>query len=936
MKLLCTADIHIHDYNAYSKYDEQGIPSRLTSFEILAEDILKHAINNQCKAIVVAGDITHAAITRPMVNNCCKLFFEKLSSIKNIKVIVTIGQHDCDTKAQTSNPVHSLINSIIPNKENIIYINELETFTLEDVRFCVKPWSEEIINYEKLPDSDVFISHGLVSGSVDCHGYEFKSGFNSNKLLEKYQLSVIGDIHCGQVIKNLNENKILIPGSPIQTSFKDDPNCGLWIADTDKKTLNFTPIYDIRDDGTYHKFIYVDENFSENLDLRHVHIRVKESKRHKIDKIKNESDSFELGSKELLEYAINAVHETKPSNPNLYEEILHLAYQKTRFENNTIPSNQIILEIKIKNFLSIKDFSLDFTKAYGDILISGQNGVGKSALTDSIFYLLFGEIPRELSVKEIPNNNTESEMKVSGIMSVEGQKYQIERGRTSERNPILDIYYFKNNKWISQKQSNIKKTQEYISNIIGYSSQDILALSYFSTNQLSTFSNLGSSDKHSLLGKLSSKEQLESLRKSACELKSDFETEWQNLEGKLVEIDSNLISKKERLENITFSISSESDRSSIDKSVRDYIGKDLKSSSMGSIRDYLKSRRKVIISSYNEENQERYELLSKEVKKIEFKLESNKRELSRKEYKLTSLKDKIREAKSGKCPECGNILEENKHLVTKYDDQMKILQKSLKKEKESYEKNKELYEVLRNKYISVESINKINHKIKMELRDLDLLLEKVESFLEKTSLERKETEKQICREEIEKLSKRKQIVSSEKDKVSEKVRVSKKILSDILSRSGIVATKIAKNVCSSLSESMNLMINDKKIFFSEVLPGKNIEIRASFNGKKPVSIRGMSGGQRRFTDILIMIALNNMFSKKYQLKNGLMGIVIYDEVFNYLDEIYLDLIHTALQCSISRTRLILTHENRLQSYFDKIIQVSLNEENQSNYDLIGF
>ena len=78
-------------------------------------------------------------------------------------------------------------------------------------------------------EADVFVGHGAVVGSKNADiisPYVFNSGFKQSELEQYFTLSVLGDIHHGQLFKDSSgSTRICVPGNPIMTTYKDDPNC---------------------------------------------------------------------------------------------------------------------------------------------------------------------------------------------------------------------------------------------------------------------------------------------------------------------------------------------------------------------------------------------------------------------------------------------------------------------------------------------------------------------------------------------------------------------------------------------------------------------------------------------------------------------------------------------------------------------------------------
>ena len=89
-----------------------------------------------------------------------------------------------------------------------------------------------------------------------------------------------------------------------------------------------------------------------------------------------------------------------------------------------------ILSLKLHNFLSHKDTEFNFTKS--DIYnILGHNGAGKSSISDSITWCLFGKSRVSGNGDELIHN-TEKEISVTVELESNSIKYKITRFK--ERN----------------------------------------------------------------------------------------------------------------------------------------------------------------------------------------------------------------------------------------------------------------------------------------------------------------------------------------------------------------------------------------------------------------------------------------------------------------------------------------------------------------------
>ena len=105
------------------------------------------------------------------------------------------------------------------------------------------------------------------------------------------------------------------------------------------------------------------------------------------------------------------------------------------------------------------------------------------------------------------------------------------------------------------------------------------------------------------------------------------------------------------------------------------------------------------------------------------------------------------------------------------------------------------------------------------------------------------------------------------------------------------------------------------------MTGKTFDVEASFRGELAVTLDGMSVGERRLVDILMLFSLNQIFCRHFGLGGGLLGLSAYDEVFTYLDPQYLDMAFDAISSSPARLRFVITHDETLMSYYSQVVKV---------------
>jgi DNA repair exonuclease SbcCD ATPase subunit len=96
---------------------------------------------------------------------------------------------------------------------------------------------------------------------------------------------------------------------------------------------------------------------------------------------------------------------------------------------------------------------------------------------------------------------------------------------------------------------------------------------------------------------------------------------------------------------------------------------------------------------------------------------------------------------------------------------------------------------------------------------------------------------------------------------------------------------------------------------------------------KTVPYASLSGGEKTRANLPLCMGLNKWISKKYGIKDGLLGIVILDELFANLDVKGRENVATLLtEEGRNRSVFVIDHNPTLESYTDHILQVSKENE----------
>lgn len=910
MKFLATADLHLRDYKTFNEDGSHiQIPSRLLLFRNLANDIAETAQSNNCKFIILAGDILDIHTNTPPVLNVLNEFLSIIS--KNCHVYLTHGQHDLSTKTVDNNISYltslTIFNSdkIHYHHDEIVHINKNggPSTSPKDVSIYFYGWTSAIP--ETMPEADIFIGHQMVAGSNDYFGYKFCNGYNPDYLSERYKFSILGDIHCQQIINN----NILVPGNPLQNNFKDPLKSGVWVID------NYVPEFIEFTSSVYPKFHLVE---SENdipetsPDNHHYKIMSHTSANTLTDSVKASSTLIDLWV--LIENLIEPLEDSeilKSLARDYYEEIL-----LETIEGRNLPSVELN-SLVIKDFLSIKNYEFIFPN--GLTLFTGPIGSGKSTLMEALPYVLFGKTSKSKYKDEISPNFYSGDPKVTLNFSINNNKYSITRG-------ISKLAFSVSGKEVSGNK--MSETQQLINEIIGISYEEFSSLIFFAQDTGSFFGRMSEDQQMSLMSLFlgSHTSRVELLNRVVQAQFKAYKEEVVVLEQTLRILNDNKVKYENNLEVL------EKDGNDIKLRQRELLvrkGYEVSDAVIdliidGQIKEAANMHFNVILDdviNYKDE----LTLVRTGLVENKYKVESI---LSKQSYKLKSLKEKetsltkkIADYKSGVCPECKQVLPTDTSL-------MESRLQELTSVKEELGKIEDL-EVLQDK---VSSFNKKISRIDIAMKGALETINKVKMF---SACERVSFRKT---EEIDLITTMLQDVEVEISDTITKLDDAKTqckyftVLNKQVFCDNGLKSKCIESVGFMLSDHVNNLF--KEVGLSVTVNIKTVSYRkggafdsgfdvsAYFDGVE-TTYRMASGGQRMLIDLASIISIYNLLSSLYGLEKGVLGLICLDEFVRYLDDENIEAVSDMLEHLVSQTKLLVSHDSKLKQLTSQnVINVS--------------
>lgn len=942
LRVLATGDIHIHDHAAFSTLGDDGIPSRLKLYQTLAEDIVTAATNHRADVIVIAGDLSHAPVVRPMVLHTIKNFLTTLVENRPWDVVLIPGQHDLDTKASAYDSAHSLP-GFYAQHPGLVYTASPGVFTVKGAKFYLRPWTPDRPDYSTFETADVFVGHGIVRGSTDAAGYQFVSNgcFNPSELMGRYGLSIIGDIHHRQTFDEGNRH-VVVPGAPIQASWKDDADCGFYAITllAGDAQIEFVPIRRLRKGPSpYHWFFHTSDKPLDVKTFPNGHWRKPAAKLYE----ESTGDAIEAPAtpdgKTVLDVTLHLLGKHADGiDAKVAQEIIRRAYGQCAFgAKGIIASDQRLLSLSVRNFLSIDTLDLDVAEQMaGDWLIYGPNGSGKTSLVEAIYYLVTGDTTKGLTVSDMPNRyGPSNEFEVSGSVRIGNDTYSIRRGR-SKAGPFLNFSRVKDGGSVSLDGRSIAETQAALDRLTGLSAETIRLLAYFSARNEVTFTDLKPAAKNDLLNLLSGADIVEELGAKVAEMQRTFSSKFDEETGAIRFMEQEKVRVMNQLQAYRLKASEADDGQG--EALRQEAGKLDDAALLLGLRDIpemLKQRVSEMLDGLDPTIQADYRAAGDKLAKLSASLVRLTEQASAMETAAKKAREGQERVKhAGTCPTCNQPLPSPEKLLANYASELRTAEGRMKELKaEAAKVTARISAVEKERAVLLARVQKAEKTqvTAQRYRDMSERISRHLSKLAESSpvAQIKAAEETAARLDAD-MAKKRTLVTA----YSVGVEAASWIARRLLGRSGLLVSALNSTALDALVAEMNQVAGDEAMFHAgAVMKGGNPQVSVSFDGEDPVSHAEMSGGQKRLADIVLMVSLNNLVSRKFRLRHGVLGLVVFDEVFLFLDDRFLDVAQLALGRSISPTRLVVSHDARLQSAFSQRIRVSRTKGGSSLYEV---
>jgi DNA repair exonuclease SbcCD ATPase subunit len=557
-------------------------------------------------------------------------------------------------------------------------------------------------------------------------------------------------------------------------------------------------------------------------------------------------------------------------------------------------------------------------------LISGTNGVGKTATLEALTYCLFGKAYRKIKIAEIVNWRNKGNLKTSCTFVINGlDTYKITR--TLSPDSLTISKNDKNLELLSHK----KLTQEEINKILGVNYEVFKATIALSISYNQPFLSLDPKGKRTLVeqsfGIAVFGKMLEGIKKRISDTKKNGEMARfavENLDGTIESL------KEQYLDLIKVNEDFETDKKRRIIELEETIEK-------AKLNNKEQVKTKTELTEKNQKNQKILDKIDK--KSLQTKDKTVQKKLNEIDYAKKDYDKKIKLFKeNSNCPTCKAPIDEEvkKQELKAYDDFclnyesdrekfLKVqetvsedIKKIEKMETEIYENEHKLKVIQKN----------IEHNI-MDIGHYDKELTKVQEH--KNEINLKNFEKTIADKMIE-LDKKKDDCS-----LLNKDAVTLKLASGVLSEEGVrtyVIDKILPLLNKKINEYLDIFELPVKIIFNKQMEEKIINLR---NFRTEVSYYSCSEGEKKRIDFAMLLSFIETMKI---VSNWNCNLLMIDELLDSsIDETGLEkMIQTLYKISAEKGIGIYVISHRisteLKSYFSSIIKIKKDDNDFSTIE----
>ena len=214
------------------------------------------------------------------------------------------------------------------------------------------------------------------------------------------------------------------------------------------------------------------------------------------------------------------------------------------YDPTVIIRPMIPIKLSLSGFLSYREeVEIDF-QGFDLACISGANGAGKSSILDAITFALFGQARK----RDDSIINTASEMaEIVFSFEYESNIYKVQRAKVRGKSSLLEFHVQGNEgKWKSLTERRMRETDDLIQSTLRLDYETFVNASFFLQGKADQFTQQRPADRKRILSSILGLEKWEEYRSSAGEKRRNLDNQIVSLEGRIMEINSELAEEDER------------------------------------------------------------------------------------------------------------------------------------------------------------------------------------------------------------------------------------------------------------------------------------------------------------------------------------------------------------------------------------------------------
>lgn len=951
------SDPHVHTWKSFDA-SRTTLLSKQTSVQddILNRQIYDIFVSRGVKLFLCGGDWFQNVNQIPV--ECLNIVDRFLNKLRDagIQDESATGNHDL-VKRVNPEWFHNVVNIF----RNPLSREPKHIFEVNGAKIGFINYEDEV-DYDKYVGLDIVIVHKTPAGAK-YGNHTFDDGVDWKRLADNNRLVFFGHIHQNQ---QLGPNAYVI-GPPMPFNFGETGDCGIYLIDTDIWSVEFVKLEYPEFRTVEHMEQVIDDyNYYRVLDAEGGESKpnaVVINKPRVFDQ-RIKADGVHDIAKEWIK-----INNKDESYFKLIEEHLNRVVQR----NNTVKDYRLD-DVSITNFISIG--SIEYWLNDGFTLVSGKaegfssNGSGKTAIVDAIYWALFGKTTKGLTGDDVIRRG-QKDCKVRLSLSNGTGGLTIERSRKEG----ICISRGGQDLTAGLKQPD---RQAMLEQLLGFGESLYLSSCYFSQESLTMLTDMTDVDRTNMVSDLLGFNIYDELYVLVTEIikrmNADIVTNENSITQLKYKIGTNIACVDGLNRNMT------SDQAGIKSSqdlIKNYEAKvsELKvkepTAEVVDPKDYNKiiedlQKEDVVALGVLEDLQIKITTAREDKNTINGKLMQKQAFGSALKSRITELNQQISNLEhlhlGEKCDKCGaEITAEN---AAAFNAEKMDKRKSYEQELEQISSDIMLLDG-ELQAINIE-INKLNVLISNTEDEVASIRRRVKEA-NSAKFNQAEAQNRVTRAKDQiaaEIKEYENAIKSYKDRIVEiQARINKvqaesqKYLDDNKVIEGQIAEKefqiktgkagveayefwktafspkgIKSLLLDKFCNDINLIVNNCLSIVSNgvmsvtVTPTSTIKSGEERNklgieismGGAVVRYESLSGGEKRRVDFSLCMALNQYIANKFNLQHGLLGLIIMDELFSYLDKSGEELIGRYLMdISTNRSILVITHTDELTSYGDR-------------------